>query len=213
MSTRFVTEQLTVLHCADCGMTFAFTADFEARARADKRTFYCPAGHKQGYYGKNDADRLRDELAATKRRLEYEERSAKSAWDTVTKTARRLTATRGVVTRQKNRLQKGQCPCCSAKFKDLKAHMKAEHPNWEPLNHPDAKEQEATSEATPIVEAPRTNRGRLLAALTDEPQHLDTIAKASRVSYASASVELSLMAKSGEAVRSGKGMYTRALQS
>lgn len=41
-----------------------------------------------------------------------------------------LIATKGVVTRLKNRARNGVCPCCIRTFKDLHMHMASEHPNF-----------------------------------------------------------------------------------
>ncbi len=45
-------------------------------------------------------------------------------------TERQLSATRGVVTRIKNRVGHGVCPCCNRTFGDLYRHMSTKHPGY-----------------------------------------------------------------------------------
>ena len=45
-------------------------------------------------------------------------------------TERQLSATRGVVTRIKNRVGHGVCPCCNRSFGNVARHMADQHPNW-----------------------------------------------------------------------------------
>ena len=44
---------------------------------------------------------------------------------------RSIRARKGVATRLRNRIARGQCPCCSESFKNLKLHMKSKHPKWD----------------------------------------------------------------------------------
>jgi hypothetical protein len=39
-------------------------------------------------------------------------------------------AERAAKTRYKNKLARGQCPCCKATFTDLAEHIKSEHPDF-----------------------------------------------------------------------------------
>ena len=69
-----MSEPTTTLMCprSGCGHSpFPVTVAFERRARRTHETFYCPAGHPQGFSGESDLERL-------KRRLKKAESSA--AW-------------------------------------------------------------------------------------------------------------------------------------
>lgn len=43
---------------------------------------------------------------------------------------RQLSAARGQVTRIKNRVGNGVCPCCNRSFGNLHRHMQTKHPGW-----------------------------------------------------------------------------------
>lgn len=127
MSTQTYTATLTIVHCATCSMPFGVSKHFEQERRSDHKSFYCPAGHSQHWPQETDKEKLR-------RQLKYAKDSA------ATERARRdqaeasLRATKGVVTRQRKKLERvknGVCPCCNRSFTDLKKHMKTRHPEWD----------------------------------------------------------------------------------
>jgi hypothetical protein len=43
---------------------------------------------------------------------------------------RQLSASRGQVTKIKNRVGNGVCPCCDRSFTNLRRHMSTQHPAW-----------------------------------------------------------------------------------
>lgn len=138
------TGTLAVMTCYKCGISFAMPQDYKDRRIADHESFWCPAGHSQCFHGKSEADRLRDDLARQKHYTEQAQASASYERSEREAVTRRLTATRGVVTRHKNRISKGRCPCCSHTFKDLKTHMTRQHPKWNPIQEtqtPEARDE------------------------------------------------------------------------
>lgn len=118
--------QLEVINCWVCGCTFAMPSNLKANMKADNETLYCPKGCRLGLgepKWKKDMERLRKSEEYYKRRsIENRERAEA--------TERRLTATKGVVTRIKNRVGKGVCPCCNRTFADLQRHMTSKHPDY-----------------------------------------------------------------------------------
>lgn len=42
----------------------------------------------------------------------------------------RRRATKGVLTRTKNRVAKGACPCCNRYFRDVHSHITSQHPEY-----------------------------------------------------------------------------------
>lgn len=129
---------LYVLDCADCGVVFAITRDYEDRRRKDAANFYCPNGHVNAW-SETEATRQRkraDRLAADLQRAE-EERSRYQEWLRTERerhkaTERSLAATKGVVTRTKRRIGKGVCPCCNRHFANVERHMTTQHPDYAP---------------------------------------------------------------------------------
>lgn len=131
MSVPYVCETvMQALTCSECGILFGIPGYFQVKAQEDGRTFYCPNGHKQAYI-ESAIKRLEREKAQLVARLDQEKAASQSARDQRDHVERRLKATKGVVTRIKNRTVRGVCPCCEATFPDLELHMKEHHPEYE----------------------------------------------------------------------------------
>lgn len=123
-----LTETMFIETCCDCGVTFAFTDGYREEKRKNGKTFYCPNGHAQ-HYTNSDAEKLRNALATVKRT----EENAKWWREQAQEKGRSLSATRGQVTRIKNRIAKGVCPCCNRSFENLHDHMETQHPDYAKL--------------------------------------------------------------------------------
>ena len=124
--------ELYVQECIDCGITFGFPKSYDARLRETHANFFCPNGHSMCYTGKTEAEKLRDELKREQdRRTRLE--SSVEFWKGREQTKeRQLRAHKGVVTKLRKRVANGVCPCCHAKFKNLRDHMREQHPDWNP---------------------------------------------------------------------------------
>lgn len=127
LELRVVLENET---CCVCGSHFAMPRELKRAARKDTGVwFFCPLGHRQ-HYKTSEADQVRADLAATERRLAAVEKSREWTEKRLENTERRLSATRGVVTKLKNRAAAGVCPCCSRTFQNLARHMSTKHPDF-----------------------------------------------------------------------------------
>lgn len=118
------TSRLVVEECCSCGVIFGLPDDLRDQLLARRGTpFYCPNGHKQWYTGKSEAEKLRAQLANEKDRTEY--------WREEHGRERRShSATKGQLTKARNRIGKGVCPCCNRSFPALAEHMRTEHPEF-----------------------------------------------------------------------------------
>ena len=110
--------------CLTCGIMFALPEEMLARARKTPSIWwYCPNGHHWHFPVKTEEQKLqeaKDQLARERSRHDQTQAS--------------LSATRGVVTKQRKKLErvsKGICPCCNRSFSDLKKHMQTKHPDYE----------------------------------------------------------------------------------
>ncbi|MGB8510232.1 MAG: hypothetical protein WCD76_17770 [Pyrinomonadaceae bacterium] len=125
--------ELDLQTCATCGIAFGAPAHFFKERRADHRTFYCPNGHGLGF-GKSAAEieteKLRRQLEEKDRRIRFEQEQSACERRQREATERRLSATKGVLTRTKNRVSKGVCPSCNRQFENLHRHMNAKHPDY-----------------------------------------------------------------------------------
>ena len=114
---------LESLECANCCMTFGVPSRFVNDRRSDHKIFFCPSGHPSFYGGQSEVEKLRSQLTAKEAQLEWAEKARANA-------ERSLSATKGVLTRTKNRIGKGICPCCKRSFASLQKHMASQHPNY-----------------------------------------------------------------------------------
>lgn len=134
LDTMIRSVELQVVTCCQCGCLFAMTGEYIATRRRDKSGFHCPNGHIQ-YYTETEADRLRKQLAQTTQRLDEIQTHLTRERESHHATERSLSAAKGRVTKLKNRISAGTCPCCHRHFSELAAHMFAEHPKF---RHDDA---------------------------------------------------------------------------
>lgn len=121
---------LNVLDCADCNMSFGITPRFEKDRRDDHKTFYCPLGHHNYYPYKSDKQKLREQRDTARRGKAAAEGRACRAREDAEHEKRRSAAARGQVTKIKNRISKGVCPCCNRTFVNVSRHMKSQHPEF-----------------------------------------------------------------------------------
>lgn len=125
---------LESLECANCGMTYALPAMFISERRKDHRSFYCPAGHSQHFPQESPEEKLTRELKRYQRRVETLTAEVTFERDQKEATERSLRATKGQLTKTKQRIAHGVCPCCKRTFQDLARHMAGKHPEYEESN-------------------------------------------------------------------------------
>ncbi len=118
--------------CIHCFATFGLNSEHDRMRREDHKEFWCPVCGKEMVFraGNSDADRLRRELAAERAQLDQIKADRDYQRRARTKAEKSLTATRGVVTRIKNRVAAGVCPCCTRHFTNLERHMAGQHPEF-----------------------------------------------------------------------------------
>jgi len=117
--------------CCVCGIPIVTTVSQEKRLREANggKDFFCLNGHRQSFGG-TAYSKLQHELAATSRRLEEQTRSTQWARNQRDQVERRLNAAKGQITKIKNRVGNGVCPCCSRTFQNLMRHMQTKHPDY-----------------------------------------------------------------------------------
>lgn len=136
MFTESVITKFHPVTCCKCSCTFAIDDTLNDRSRVwKKQSIYCPScGTSQGWSGETPDQKVRRkleaEIAKVKRSKEFLEASESAARARADHAERSLSATKGVVTRMKNRVSKGICPCCNRSFENLKRHMQKKHPEF-----------------------------------------------------------------------------------
>jgi hypothetical protein len=138
IATTFV-----AITCGGCGAVFALSETHQRQLRDTGKTFYCPNGCPRAYCEstvtrlEKELKEKQDALDRQKIRLSQAEADARCERNRAERLKRSRDATRGVVTRIKNRVKNGVCPCCNRTFADLQRHMANQHPEWEPLEADD----------------------------------------------------------------------------
>ena len=109
--------------CLTCGITFCVPRGYQDQKIKDKTAIHCPNGHLQYYVGETDKkklERLRKEIEAKSRRLEWKEGELQTE-------KKRSAAFQGQKTRMEKRIRAGLCPLCRRNFANLKSHMDEKH--------------------------------------------------------------------------------------
>lgn len=123
--------------CWSCAVPFAMSDSFVYSARKKHKTFFCPNGCCLRF-GESDEDKLKKQLA--RERAEHDQTRAEEKHQRRLRetSERRRSALKGQVTKIKNRVGKGACPCCNRFFKNLHRHMASKHPDYAGDGKPNA---------------------------------------------------------------------------
>lgn len=124
-SPLYLTEEYYVGYCAtaSCRVPIVMPTSVNDRLRESHGYFYCIHGHQNYYPQTSKTERLKEQLETERSRADFAQRRAESE-------KRKAAAARGQVTRIKNRVGKGVCPCCNRFFENLSRHMNTKHPDY-----------------------------------------------------------------------------------
>ena len=140
------TGVIEITDCPNCGIFFGVPKALIERAREENSAvgkplrIYCPLGHNMIWTGRNEEQELERKLRRQKERTQEERDRAARAVHREAQAQRREQAQRGAATRARNerdrilgRIAEGVCPVrgCGRHFKDVKAHMLRQHPDFE----------------------------------------------------------------------------------
>lgn len=121
------------IHCYKCKTPMWIPHELNEaalKARGDV-AFYCAYGHKQFYVeGETEEQKLRRERDRLAQRIAEKDDDIRQERERREAVERQLSAQKGVVTRIKNRVGKGVCPCCNRTFENLQRHMHSKHPAY-----------------------------------------------------------------------------------
>lgn len=117
------------VRCWKCDIVYGMPETLNASRKRDGQGFFCPNGHEAAYKD-TEADRLRRERDRLAQQVAYKDDRIKSLRDERDAADRRAAAARGQVTKIKNRVGAGVCPCCTRSFTNLRRHMETEHADY-----------------------------------------------------------------------------------
>lgn len=116
-----ITTELVEVVCW-CGVPHAIPAALDDQANRKGMAVHCPLGHK--WVTKDpEHERLKRENAGLR---DARERLIRQRDDE----ARAHSATKAQLTKARNRIAKGVCPCCNRQFVNVARHMASKHPEF-----------------------------------------------------------------------------------
>jgi hypothetical protein len=126
-----VATELDTITCyrTDCGILFGVPPLWMANKRRDHSDFTCPNGHPQAFIRKSKEEELKEELARTKRTVDYLRSDNHNLQEQKARLKRSVAAQKGVATRLRNKAIAGQCAFCHETFPNVAEHVQAEHPS------------------------------------------------------------------------------------
>ncbi len=116
--TKYVTTELLPQNCGECGIVFGMPDGLQRKRLEDGRVWYCPNGHQRIYTNRRD---LQEQLKETRSLLAGEQRRAAVE-------RRSHSATKGQLTKTKNRANAGMCLDCHRFFQQVQRHRTRMHP-------------------------------------------------------------------------------------
>lgn len=126
--TEFVA--LYIVNCGPCGGTYALNKRYVAQKREKGGYWHCPYCQTSWGYGESENERLKAALEKQKKSTQWQADRARKAEEDAEHRRRQYVGMKGVLTKQKNRVSKGVCPCCNRYFKNLHRHMESKHPKF-----------------------------------------------------------------------------------
>ncbi len=104
---------------------------YHAAKASSSISIHCGYGHAGVFReGPTEADKLRQERDRLAQQIAYKDDRIKELREQAEAEARRGAAARGQVTKIKNRIGHGVCPCCNRTFENLHRHMTTQHPTF-----------------------------------------------------------------------------------
>lgn len=114
---------LATVACGECGGTYAISERYRQQKEDERGFWHCPYCQVSWGYGEGKVQRLEKQLAQERARSDQARARAKEF-------ERSMQATKGHLTRLKQRVANGVCPCCQRQFANLAQHMRNQHPEY-----------------------------------------------------------------------------------
>jgi hypothetical protein len=127
---------LKTITCAECYNIFGVIDSIIKTRKQDGLAFYCPLGHANVYKDnensrlKEERDELKRQAESIRKRLMWAEQRESSALAERDSIKKAHAATKGQLTKTRNRIAHGVCPCCNRTFANIARHMTSKHPEY-----------------------------------------------------------------------------------
>lgn len=121
---------LSTVVCGQCSGVYAIAERYREGKYRKGGFWNCPYCQCSWGYGTSELSRVKDQLAESQRLVEQERKLKEWARQEARNTERRRIALKGQITKVKNRIGHGVCPCCKRNFENLRRHMLSKHPAY-----------------------------------------------------------------------------------
>ena len=126
-ATIETTVRIIAMQCPICGVHYGLDEEFRRRAVDDSaQGWYCTNGHCL-VFTKSNLDCEREARQKAETQLEAERGGSEHLSTQLAETERSLSATKGRVTRLRNRAKNGICAFCRRHFENVERHMREKH--------------------------------------------------------------------------------------
>lgn len=130
MNTSVAVITLDHTDCCRCHAIFGLEKRAHREYRESGKCLYCPYCGTRQSYRTSELQRLKSRLEKEEARRERAEQNVLIERRWRKSEERSKAAVRGHLTRVKNRIANGVCPCCDRHFENLGRHMKHQHPGY-----------------------------------------------------------------------------------
>lgn len=134
METLTYRGALTVVTCW-CGIRHGVPDELRRAQQTQhnwgkQMSIFCPLGHEHVISGESEATRLKRELESERNRTAAERAKHDQTKAELKSVERQKSAVKGQLTKTKNRIAAGVCPCCNRTFQNLARHIQGQHPEF-----------------------------------------------------------------------------------
>lgn len=131
MADELITTSVTlaVTECPTCFTEHAIPRRMYRDRLANGGSVYCPNGHPW-VFCEPENDKLKRQLEQSRRIRDSLSASLTAERDQRLAAQRSAAARLGQLTKLRNRVGNGVCPCCNRSFANLARHMDSQHPDF-----------------------------------------------------------------------------------
>lgn len=132
MQATITYEGTLIVTSCWCGVQLAIPHSLYRKAQSDSNlSVYCPLGHTF-VYRDNEAERERKAREKAEANAKWYRQRMTAERELREHTERKLAAQKGATTKARKRHAAALCPCCNRSFVQLRRHMAAKHPDYDP---------------------------------------------------------------------------------
>lgn len=122
---------LTTFSCGTCGGVYAINELVRSQHKREGTGWHCPYCREGwGYFGDGEIDKLKESLRLSNKRADFQSRRADRQSQAARTAEYRRRAAVGRLTKIRNKIARGECPCCGKRFQNLLEHLQKRHADW-----------------------------------------------------------------------------------